>query len=96
MYTIVIDLLKELGNWVDRYKGDDKEILKKREKAATSFRKAVTETQIYLGFLDRSNKRNFETESMLARLWSEASKDSRLIVRDTAVRLTFLKSKLTI
>jgi len=82
MYKIVIDLLMELGKWIDRYKENDKEKSEKLEQAATSFRKAITETQIYLGLLDRTKTRDFETELMLARIWSEASKDSRLIDKD--------------
>jgi len=49
------------------------------ETASEAFRKAIAETQIYLGALERGEKRDYDKEATLVRLWSDASRTTRNI-----------------
>ena len=68
-----ISIIAEFGSTIDLLSKSVEKVGSLRGKASMAFRKAVIEANIYLGRIEHSEPRSFDTEADLARLWSETA-----------------------
>lgn len=77
-------LLRAFENWFAESRLAEKNLEREIDEASIIFRRSITETQLYLGHLLRTDERDLEREANLARLWSDASRETRKINRNVS------------
>jgi hypothetical protein len=81
MYDLALKALSKLGDWAFNLLNQSKE---ETDEAAFALREAVTETQIFLGQISRSDELQGDAQEKIARLWSDASSKFRHIDRNVS------------